>query len=118
VWSPAGVCIAVAALAGAAAAGWWAFEQGRAASRPGPAGAETFAHPEGMPRARSRPAMEPWMVVAIALTIAAIIVVPRLIGVTFLVLPFVFGRRRPRRPPGPARQDDPRFDDDDRGPQG
>jgi hypothetical protein len=60
--------------------------------------------------------MEPWVLVAIALMIAAIIVVPRLIGVTFLVLPFVFGRRRQRRPPGPSLRDDPRFDDDDHGP--
>jgi hypothetical protein len=95
--------IAAAALAGAAAAGWWAFEQGRAAKRPGPAGGEAVAHPEGAPHPRARPTLEPWVVVVAALAIAAVVVAPRLVGFTFLVLPFVFGRRRPRRPPGPQR---------------
>ncbi|HXJ63961.1 MAG TPA: hypothetical protein VNN79_09415 [Actinomycetota bacterium] len=122
-WSPAALCVAVAALVSAAAVGWWALQEGRAAPRPGaarrfpfghPAGsehAEDVGHPEGAPRRRPGFAMEPWMVVALALFVAAIVVVPRLIGVSFLVLPFVLGRRRPgRRPFGGT--DEPREHDD------
>jgi len=115
--------VAAAALVSAAAAGWWALQQGRAAPRPGPARRLPFGHPagsehaedagypEGAPRQRPAFAMEPWMVVALALFVAAIVIVPRLIGVTFLVLPFVLGRRRPGRRPF-DRRDDPREHDD------
>jgi hypothetical protein len=85
-WSPAAVCIAIVALLGAAAAAWWAIEQSRA---PSPAD-----HPEGAPAPRRRPVMEPWMVAVAALLVAGLILAPRLIGVTFLFLPFLWGNRR------------------------
>jgi hypothetical protein len=109
-WSPAGVCFVAAALVGAAAAAWWAVQQGGAASRPGPAtspGPDAFGRPEAASRAHSRPVVEPWVLIVAALAIAAIVVVPRLIGISFLLLPIVFGRRGRRRPPGFPRRDDP-----------
>ena len=112
-WSPAAVCIAVAALAGAAAAGWWALQQGRAPARP-PGGA--FDSPETGPPARARPVIEPWMAITAALVIAGIVIAPRLIGVTFLILPLMFGRRRRWRPGGPGPHDGGRGRDEPGGP--
>jgi hypothetical protein len=49
------------------------------------------------------------MVIAGALLIAGLVIAPRLFGVTFLLLPFLFGgrRRRPGRSDHPG--DDPRW---------
>jgi hypothetical protein len=104
------VCIAVAALAAAAAAGWWSIREARTGSRrpePGdPPGA--MERSDDAPRAR-RPLFEPWMVATAALLIAGLVVAPRLFGITFLLLPFLLGGRRrpPRRPEGAG--DDPRW---------
>jgi hypothetical protein len=114
-WSPAAVCIAVAALAGAAGAGWWALQQGRAPGRAqgrSPEGA--FDGPETAAPARTRPVIEPWMAITAALLIAGIVIAPRLIGVTFLFLPLLFGRRRRWGPGGPRPGNrGPRHDDPD-----
>jgi hypothetical protein len=88
-WSPAALCIAVALCAGAAGAGWWAFEQSR--------GSDDH---EGVARPGARARMEPWVPVAAALAVALIVIAPRLIGVAFLALPFVLTRRRRSAPPG------------------
>ena len=49
------------------------------------------------------------MVVTAALLIAGLVIAPRLFGITFLLLPFLFGGRRrpPQRPNRPG--DDPRW---------
>jgi len=112
-WSPAAVCIAVAALAGAAAAGWWALQQSRVSSRP--SGGAVDAGEAAAP-ARHRPVIEPWMAITAALLIAGIVIAPRLIGVTFLFLPFMFGRRRRWGPGGPRRDDRGGGRDDPDGP--
>jgi hypothetical protein len=106
------VCIAVAALAGAAAAGWWALQQGRAPIR-APGGTVDPDVPAAP--ARTRSAIEPWMAITAALLIAGIVIAPRLLGVTFLFLPLMFGRRR-RGPRGPRSNDWGRGRDDPDGP--
>ncbi len=108
-WSPAAVCIAVAALAGAAAAGWWAIQQGRTPARQ-TGGAFDPDAPGAVPR--TRPVIEPWMAITAALVIAGIVIAPRLIGVTFLILPLLFGRRRRWGPGGPRRDGRGRGSDD------
>jgi hypothetical protein len=94
-WSPAAVSLAVLALLGVAAAVWWSVGPARERSEP-------LLHPEGAPpaRPRIRRPIEPWVVVAVALMVAGIVVAPRLLGFTFLFLPLVFGHRR--REPGPG----------------
>jgi hypothetical protein len=113
-WSPAAVCVAVAALAGAAAAAWGALQQGRASARPPPV--ETADHGEAVAPPRTRPVIEPWMAITAALLIAGIVIAPRLIGVSFLFLPLMFGRRRRWGPGGPRRDDRGRGHDDPGGP--
>jgi hypothetical protein len=92
-WTPAAITIAFLALLGVAAAVWWSVGPGR--ERPGP---DYAAHPEGAPRIRRRPQIEPWMVASLLLLVAGVIIAPRLLGFTFLFLPLLFGRRR--RGPG------------------
>jgi hypothetical protein len=87
-WSPAAICLAVAALAVAVAAGFRAVEQ-RNAPRP-----EAFEHPEGAPPPPRKPLVEPWVLALAAIAVAGLVLAPRLFGITFLFLPFLFGNRR------------------------
>jgi len=108
------VCIAVAALAVAVAAGGWSIQEGRAAARRPPSGGEAADPDDPLGRLDARTGarkqlFEPWMVVTAALLIAGLVIAPRLFGITFLLLPFLFGGRRrpPQRPNRPG--DDPRW---------
>ncbi|HET9723764.1 MAG TPA: hypothetical protein VFR44_07970 [Actinomycetota bacterium] len=51
---------------------------------------------------RPLPISAPWIVVGALLLIVGIVLVPRLLGFTFLLLPLIWSRRRPRGPRGPG----------------
>lgn len=101
------MCIAVAALVAAVGAIWWSIQAERDARRSGERVSDD--RPGAPPGAPRRPPFEPWMVVAAAVVIAGLVFAPRLFGITFLFLPFLFGGRRRRMPPRDRSDDDPRW---------
>jgi hypothetical protein len=69
------------------------------------AGAAGIALSDGGPlRAggRALPVPVPWIVIGALLLVLLIVLVPRLLGFTFLFLPLIWSRRRPRGPRGPG----------------
>ncbi len=71
-------------------------------------GAVVFALTGGGPvrgGRRALPVPAPWIVLGAMFLILGIVIVPRLLGFTFLLLPMIWSRRarRPRGPGGPGR---------------